>query len=70
MVAATSLLQVNKKSDGKKNSNNSVSVPAAVCLGIIGIMHLQGTWVTFQLAWRGMWHPASQGQQWDVMEYD
>lgn len=39
-------------------------------LEIMGIMHPQGTWVTFLLARRGTWHPASQGQQWDVMEYD
>lgn len=50
--------------------NKEVSVPAAVCLILGGIMYPRGTWVTFQLARRGTWHPASSGQQWDVIEYD
>lgn len=33
-------------------------------------MHPRETWVTFQLARRETWHPASQGHRWDVMEYD
>lgn len=40
-----------------------------LCVSLL-ITHPQGTWVTFQLAQRGTWHLASQGQQWDVMEYD
>ena len=69
-VSSTKCRKWGRGTHRETHSNNEVPEPAAVCLILGGIMHPRGTWVTFQLARRGTWHPASQGQRWDVMEYD